>query len=78
MDPSQYPPEYLAEDNSQQLINVIIAFGILETVFLALFIWARSIAKTLNGIDFWLIPAGYLACFSHVITIFSSSSLFYS
>ncbi len=38
-----------------------------------LFIYARAISKTLNGADFWLIPAAYLGCFSHVITIARSS-----
>lgn len=58
---------YIAENRSQQLVNVIITFGILETFFLALFIWARAFARTLNGVDFWLIPAAYLGCFSNVI-----------
>ncbi|KAL8921166.1 MAG: hypothetical protein Q9172_004162 [Xanthocarpia lactea] len=68
-DLSQYSSEYLAENNSQQLIDVIVAFGVLETIFLSLFIYARAISKTLNGADFWLIPAAYLGCLSHVITI---------
>ena len=72
-DLSQYSSEYLAENNSQQLIDVIIAFGILETIFLICFIYARAISKTLNGADFWLIPAAYLGCLSHVITIARSS-----
>lgn len=75
MDPSQYPPGYLAEDNSQQLVNVIIAFAILDTIFLSLFISARWMNKTANGVDFWLMPVAYLACFSHVIIIARLSTL---
>lgn len=75
MDAGQYPPGYLAENNSQQLINVIIAFAILETTFLTLFVIARAINKTANGLDFWLMPAAYLACFSHVIIIARLSTL---
>lgn len=69
MDANQYPPEYLAEDSSRQLINVAIAFALLETIFLTFFTFARRINSTTNGLDFWLIPAAYLACFSHVIII---------
>ncbi|KAL8665803.1 MAG: hypothetical protein Q9202_001925 [Teloschistes flavicans] len=64
-----YTAAYLAEDNSQTLINVAIAMGTLETIFFSLFVWARAIAKTMHGLNFWLIPAAYLACFGHVITI---------
>ncbi len=80
MDPSQFPPEYLAENNSQQLLNVIIAFGVLETVFFVLFVTARTINKTVNGVDFWLMPMAYITCFSHVIIIsrLSSHGLSYS
>ncbi|KAL8634776.1 MAG: hypothetical protein Q9228_007658, partial [Teloschistes exilis] len=64
-----YTPAYLAEDKSQTLINVAIVMGTLETIFFGLFLWARAIAKTMRGLNFWLIPAAYLACFGHVITI---------
>lgn len=69
-----YTAAYLAEDNSQTLINVAIAMGTLETIFFSLFLWARAIAKTMHGLNFWLIPAAYLACFGHVITISSPPS----
>ena len=67
MDPSDYPPEYLAQDRSFQLVQVIVAFAVLESFFFALFISARLMSKSTNGVDFWLMPAAYLACFSHVI-----------
>ncbi|KAL8818167.1 MAG: hypothetical protein Q9191_008000 [Dirinaria sp. TL-2023a] len=67
MDLNHPTSAYLADNRSQQLVKLIIAFGILKTIFLALFIWARAFARTLNGVDFWLIPPAYLGCFSHVI-----------
>ncbi|KAL9581644.1 MAG: hypothetical protein Q9212_003776 [Teloschistes hypoglaucus] len=68
---TQHFPAYLTEVNGQSLINVAIAFDILETLFFILFLCGRAIAKTMNGLDFWLIPVAYLACFSHVIAISS-------
>ncbi|KAL8732940.1 MAG: hypothetical protein Q9181_003762 [Wetmoreana brouardii] len=68
MDPSQqYSPEYLAEDRSRELLNVVIAFAILETVFVALFFTARAVNKTANGWDVYLMVPAYLFCFSHII-----------
>ena len=69
MDPNQYPPEYLAEDRSRELLRVIVPLAVFETLFFVLFIWARILKKTTNGVDFWLMPAAYVACFSHVISI---------
>lgn len=70
MDPAtQFPPGYLAEDRSQQLLNVAIVFGVLETVFIVLFFTARVISKTAKGVDIYLMLLAYLACFSHVILI---------
>ena len=65
----QYPPGYLAEDRSQQLIHVAIIFGVLETVFVLLFYISRIVTKTANGPEVWLIALGYIACFGHVIII---------
>ena len=64
-----YPPEYLAENRGQQLLNVAIVFGVLETVFIVLFFVSRIIFKTANGPEMYLMPLAYITCFSHVILI---------
>ena len=62
--------EYLAQDETQKLVNVTAALAILETTFFILFIIARVVNRTSNGIDFWLMPAAYIGCFGHAIANF--------
>ncbi|KAI9788794.1 MAG: hypothetical protein M1816_006575 [Peltula sp. TS41687] len=65
----QFPPEYLKEDNSQQLLDVAIVFGVLNTLFILLFFTARIMNKTANGLEMYLMPLAYIFCFSHSIVI---------
>jgi hypothetical protein len=63
MDPSKkYPAEYLAEDRSHPLINLCIAFIVLEVFFVGLFIASRIKGKTANGFDTYLIPLALPFC----------------
>ena len=66
VDPSQFPPGYLEQNNGYQLINVAIVFGVLEPFFFTLFLISRFLNKTANGVDFYLMPFAFLFCFSHI------------
>ena len=62
----QYSPAYLAEDRSRELINVIVAFAVLETFFIILFFTSRIMNHTANEWDVYLMIPGYLFCFGHI------------
>ena len=53
MDPSAYPPEYLAQDRSWETRNAAFASGILETLFVFLFFLSRygKASNVLNAND---------------------------
>ncbi len=63
----QYSPAYLAEDKSREFLNVVVAFAILETVFMILFFTSRAMNKTSNGWDVYLMIPGYIFCFGHIV-----------
>ena len=68
MHPNQtYSPAYLAEDKSQNLINVVVAFAILDTLFICLFFTSRIIGHTANGLDMYLMIPAYLFAFADMI-----------
>jgi hypothetical protein len=68
MNPDQiYSPAYLAEDRSRDLINLVVAFAILETFFICLFFTSRIMSRTANGWDFYLMVPAYLLAFANVI-----------
>lgn len=62
-----YSPTYLAEDKSQNLINVVVAFAILDTLFICLFFTSRVIGHTANGLDMYLMIPAYLFAFANII-----------
>lgn len=66
---TQFPPGYLKEDNSQQLLHVAIVFGVLNTLFIILFFIARTMNKTANGLEMYLMPLAWVFCFSLSIII---------
>lgn len=57
----------LAEDKSREFLNVVVAFAILETVFMILFFTSRAMNKTSNGWDVYLMIPGYIFCFGHIV-----------
>lgn len=63
----KYSQAYLSEDKSRDLINVAVAFAILETFFMSLFFTSRIMNHTANGWDVYLMIPAYLFCFSHII-----------
>lgn len=71
MDPSQvaqlYPPEYLEADRSRQLLNVAIAFGVLEGIFFILFFYSRLKYHIRSSLDIYLVVLGFLFVFMHVV-----------
>ncbi|MCJ1260736.1 hypothetical protein MMC22_000598 [Lobaria immixta] len=67
MDSAQYPPEYLAEDQSQPLIILAITFAVLETLFIGLFSISRYINNTAYGMDTYLMFPAYIMCVSHAV-----------
>ncbi|KAH8691694.1 hypothetical protein GQ44DRAFT_695530 [Phaeosphaeriaceae sp. PMI808] len=59
------PQEYLAEDRGQDLFRVSVAFIVLETFFIILFLIARVMNKTAKSVEvMYLMPAGYVFCVS--------------
>ena len=67
-------PEYLAADRSRALINIGIAFVVLDTFFVSLFFFSRIKCRIPIGIDGWLMIPGYLLCLAHCIGDFRKSS----
>lgn len=67
MDSTQYPPEYLAEDQSQRLIILAITFAVLETLFIGLFSISRYINNTAYGMDTYLMYPAFIMCVSHAV-----------
>lgn len=62
-----YPKEYLEANRSQQLLNVAIAFGVLEVVIILLFLYSRLKCQTGFGLEAYLMLLGFLFVFSHVV-----------
>jgi hypothetical protein len=63
MDPTAtFPPEYIAAKSSGHMIKTCIAFIVLETLFVGLFIAARLRRKMLNSLDTYLIVLGLPFC----------------
>ena len=58
----QFPPGYLDEYRGRTPLGVAIAFLILETICVALRIYARRIGKGPWGADDTLILPGYILC----------------
>ena len=67
MDLSSYTPEYLAADQSQTLINVAIAFAVLDTFFMASFFFSRYKCHIPLGLNGWLLVPGFLLCLTHCV-----------
>lgn len=63
----KYSQAFLNEDRSRELINVVVAFAVLETFFMLLFLASRTMNHTANGWDVYLMIPAYLFCFSHII-----------
>ena len=62
MSNGQYPPGYLDEYRGQTLIDLAIAFLVIETVCVALRFYARRIGKVPWGADDTLIVPGFILC----------------
>jgi hypothetical protein len=61
MDSPAPTPEFLAQDRSSRLINVVIVFIILEVLFLVLFCISRYKAGTIKGVDTYLMIPAFIA-----------------
>lgn len=75
MDPTTvYTPEYLAENRSDQLLDVAIAFMILETLFVGLYFFSKFKNQTFHGLDTYLMLPAFLCVVSNPINAFRKSS----
>lgn len=71
MDPDQkYSPEYLAENRSQQLIQLAVAFAVLETLLIGLYFTSRYIGRTVNSIDVYFMLPAYIMSMCQIIATF--------
>ncbi|RDL32029.1 uncharacterized protein BP5553_09431 [Venustampulla echinocandica] len=70
MDPAKaaklFSPEFLAEDQSERLIHVVIIFAILEVLFVSLFLFSRYKFGTLKGFDVYLMVPAFIASYAHL------------
>ncbi|KAL9115409.1 MAG: hypothetical protein Q9227_000730 [Pyrenula ochraceoflavens] len=58
---AKLPPEYLAEDRSQSLLHLCIAFIVVETIFFGIFVASRVVLKNYRGIETWcFMPLAYI------------------
>lgn len=62
-----YLNEYLKADRGQQLLNVAITFGVLDVVFISLFLYSRLKCQIGFGLEAYLMLLGFLFAFSHVV-----------
>jgi len=69
--------EFLAEDHSSRLINVVIVFIILEVLFLVLFCISRYKAGTIKGIDTYLMIPAFIANVGMVVLGLRKTFSFY-
>ncbi|RYP20591.1 hypothetical protein DL767_009416 [Monosporascus sp. MG133] len=57
------PPEFLAQDTSQVLFNVTVAFTVVTTVVYIFFLISRAFCAERNGLEIWILPAfSYIFC----------------
>lgn len=64
-------PEYLAADQSWRLLQVAVAFAILEVLFVSLYVGSRVRTGIKQGPDFYLIIAALVVNFGLVVVCFS-------
>ena len=73
MDPAavakMYPPAYLAEDNSQVLMNVAVAWAVMETIFVILYYVSRVVHRSAFGWEMAFMPLAYLFNISMLPTV---------
>lgn len=63
-----YSPEYLAEDDSQRLINASVAVTVVITIVLAIFLISRLFCAERNHWEVWVLyPFNYLLCLGSCI-----------
>jgi hypothetical protein len=62
---------FALENDSGRLINVVIAFAVLECFFVALFYFSRFKFRAKHGFDIWLMVPSFLTCFAQLIICIS-------
>lgn len=79
MDPAKaaqlFSAEYLAEDQSARLIDVVIVFAVLEVLFVSLFLYSRYKFGTLKGFDVYLMVPAFIASYAHLALCVGKSGL---
>lgn len=71
-------PEYLAENESRRLLNVSIAFLVIETIFFVMFVASRFILRNYNGIEVWcFMPLAYVCCVANSVLGIRKTTPFY-
>ena len=58
---------YLAESRSSKTLNVTVVFGILEVLFVGLFLTSKYKSKTFKGIDTYMMIPAFATCFSIIV-----------
>jgi hypothetical protein len=67
-------PEYLAADQSWRLLQVAVAFAILEILFVSLYVGSRLKSGVKQEADFYLIIAALIVNLGLVIVCFGKSA----
>lgn len=64
----QLPPQFLAEYKGHAILNLGIAFIVVETFFFAMFVGSRFVLVNYTGIETWgFMPLGYLFGISNCV-----------
>lgn len=72
-----YSPEYLAENNSAELMGTSVAFLVLETACMGMLWASRYVAKGERG-NFWMegfMTATYVVCVAKITVAFCELSI---
>ncbi|KAL8908906.1 MAG: hypothetical protein Q9171_005249 [Xanthocarpia ochracea] len=62
-----FPAVFLAESRSSKTLNVTVVFGILEVLFVGLFLTSKYKSKTFKGMDTYMMIPAFATCFSTII-----------
>jgi len=68
--PSIFAPEWLEQSQAIRLTRVAIGFGVVETLFVALFFYSTFKIGAMNSMHTYLMVPSYIVTFSHVIICF--------
>jgi hypothetical protein len=63
--------QFALANDSNRLVNAVIAFAIFECLFVALFYYSRLKFRSKHDLDLWLMVPTFLACTANLVICIS-------